>query len=66
MYIHLLLLYKIYYSLSIYIIVRVATSFSTNGIYPITKDGNVIGAVVIVDDLKTVDLEKIRKKYISG
>jgi len=47
-------------------IVNVTTIFNANGIYPIIKDGNVVGAIVIVDDLKNVDLAKIRKDYISG
>ena len=47
-------------------IVKVTSTFSTKGIYAITKDSNVLGIVVIVDDLKTVDLEKIRKNYIGG
>ena len=47
-------------------IVNVTTIFNANGIYPIIKDGNVVGAIVIVDDLKNVDLDKIRKDYISG
>ena len=46
--------------------VNVTTNFSVNGMYPIVKDGNIVGAMVIVDDLKTVDLEKIRKDYIGG
>ncbi|WP_010233912.1 urease accessory protein UreH domain-containing protein [Clostridium arbusti] len=47
-------------------IIKVDTSFNENDIYPISKDGSVIGAVVVVDDLKNVDLEKIRKDYIGG
>ena len=47
-------------------IIKVNTTFSASGIYPIIKDGNIVGAVVIVDDLKTADLEKIRKDYIGG
>lgn len=47
-------------------IVTVDTSFNANDIYPISKNGNVIGAVVVVDDLKNADLEKIRKDYIGG
>lgn len=46
--------------------VKVSTIFSTNGIYSIIKDGNIVGGVVIVDDLKNTDLEKIRKDYIGG
>ena len=47
-------------------IVTVTATFKANGVYPIIKNGTVMGAVVIVDDLKTVDLEQIRKDYISG
>jgi len=47
-------------------IAKVNTTFSASGIYPIIKDGNIVGAVVIVDDLKNVDLEKIRKEYIGS
>ena len=47
-------------------IVKVTTTFNANGIYQITKDSNVLGIVVIVDDLKNVNLEKIRKDYIGG
>lgn len=32
------------------------------GIYAIVRDGNVFGAIDVVDELKTVDLEEIRKK----
>ena len=46
--------------------INVTATFSANGMYPIVKDGNIVGAIVIVDDLKTVDLEKIRKDYIGG
>jgi plastocyanin domain-containing protein len=31
-----------------------------------SKDGNVIGAVVVVDDLKNADLEQIREEYIGS
>jgi len=47
-------------------IVKVITTFSTNGIYQIVKDDNVLGIVVIVDDIETVDLEKLRKDYLGG
>ena len=47
-------------------IIKVAATFSADGVYPIIKDGEVIGAMVIVDDLKNVDLEKIRKEYIGA
>ena len=47
-------------------IVNVAVTFNANGLYVISKDNSVIGAVVVVDDLKNVDLEKIRKDYIGG
>ena len=46
-------------------IVNVTTSFKSNGFFSIIKDGNVIGGVVVVDDLKNVDLEKIRKDYLG-
>ena len=45
--------------------VKVTTTFNTSGIYSIIKDGNIVGGIVVVDDLKNADLEKIRKKYIS-
>jgi len=47
-------------------IVKVNATFSASGIYSIIKDGNIVGGVVIVDDLINADLEKIRKNYISG
>lgn len=47
-------------------IVKATTSFTTNGIYMIIKNGEVVGAIVIVDDLKNADLEKMRKEYIGG
>jgi len=47
-------------------IVKATTTFSKSGIYPIIKDGNIVGAVVIVDNLKNADLEKIRKDNIGG
>ena len=46
--------------------VKVTTTFSASGIYSIIKNGNIVGGVVIVDDLKNADLEKIRKDYIGG
>jgi plastocyanin domain-containing protein/sulfite exporter TauE/SafE/copper chaperone CopZ len=46
-------------------IVKVTATFSAKGIYPIIKDGNVVGAVVVVDDFKNVDLEKIRTDYLG-
>lgn len=46
--------------------IKVKTTFTASGIYPIIKDGNIVGGVVIVDDLKNADLEKIRKDYIGG
>ncbi|MBU3090531.1 sulfite exporter TauE/SafE family protein [Clostridium sp. CF011] len=46
--------------------VKVATTFSSSGIYSIIKDGSIVGGVVIVDDLKNTDLETIRKDYIGG
>ena len=45
--------------------VKVTTAFNTNGFYVISKDTNVIGAVMVVDDVKNVDIEKIRKDYIG-
>lgn len=45
--------------------VKVAITFSSTGIYSIKKDGNIVGGVVVVDDLEKTDLEKIRKDYIS-
>ena len=47
-------------------IVKATTTFSTKGAYMIINDGNIVGAVVIVDDLKNTDLNKIRKDYIGG
>jgi plastocyanin domain-containing protein/sulfite exporter TauE/SafE/copper chaperone CopZ len=47
-------------------IVNVNASFNEDGIYPISRNGNVVGAIVVVDDLKNADLEKIRKDYIGG
>ncbi|AGK96885.1 sulfite exporter TauE/SafE family protein [Clostridium pasteurianum] len=47
-------------------IVNATVTFNANGLYVISKDSSVIGAVVVVDDLKNVDLEKIRKDYIGG
>lgn len=47
-------------------VIKVNTSFNTNGLYVISKDNSIIGAVLVVDDLKNVDLEKIKKDYISG
>jgi plastocyanin domain-containing protein/sulfite exporter TauE/SafE/copper chaperone CopZ len=46
-------------------IVKVTATFSGEGMYPIIKDGNVVGAVVVVDDFKNVDLEKVRKDYLG-
>jgi len=46
--------------------IKVKTTFNASGMYPIIKDGNIVGGVVIVDDLKNVDLEKIRKDYIGN
>ncbi|MBU3160850.1 sulfite exporter TauE/SafE family protein [Clostridium frigoris] len=45
--------------------VKLTTTFNASGIYSIIKDGNIVGGVVVVDDLKNADLEKIREKYIS-
>ncbi len=47
-------------------IIRVSTTFPASGIYPIIKNGHIVGAMVIVDDLEEADLEKIRKEYITG
>lgn len=47
-------------------IVKVTTTFNTDGTYGIVKNGTVMGAVIVVDDLKNVDLEKIRTDYIGG
>lgn len=47
-------------------IVKVNAKFDNNGMYGIIKDNKIIGAVVIVDDLAKVDLEKIRTDYIGG
>ncbi|MFT8313043.1 MAG: sulfite exporter TauE/SafE family protein [Clostridium sp.] len=47
-------------------LVNATVTFNANGLYVISKDNSVIGAVVVVDDLKNVDLEKIRKDYIGG
>jgi plastocyanin domain-containing protein len=46
--------------------VKVTTTFSKSGIYSIIKDGNIVGGVLVVDDLKNADLEKIRKDYIGS
>ncbi|MGV8980845.1 urease accessory protein UreH domain-containing protein [Clostridium sp.] len=46
-------------------IVKVTTTFSADGFYTILKDGNIVGSMVIVDDLKNVDLEQIRKEYLG-
>jgi plastocyanin domain-containing protein/copper chaperone CopZ len=46
-------------------IIDVNATFSAEGMYPIIKDANVVGAVVVVDDLKNVDLEKIRKDFLG-
>jgi len=46
-------------------IVKMTTKFNTNGFYVISKDNKVIGAVLVIDDIKNVDLEKIRKEYIG-
>lgn len=46
-------------------IVNIDTSFETADIYPISKDGIIIGAIVAVDDLYNADLEKIRTDYIG-
>ena len=63
---HLILVYNIATFKGKKGIVKVTATFNANGFYPIIKDGNVVGAVVIVDDLKNADLEKIRKDYIGG
>ncbi|MEY8000518.1 sulfite exporter TauE/SafE family protein [Clostridium sp. Mt-5] len=47
-------------------IVEVDISFNENDIYTISKDGNVIGAIVVVDNSKNADLEQIRKEYIGS
>lgn len=47
-------------------IINVTSTFSAAGMYPIIKDGNIVGAIVVVEDLKNVDLEKIRKDYIGS
>jgi plastocyanin domain-containing protein/sulfite exporter TauE/SafE/copper chaperone CopZ len=47
-------------------IVKVDATFNLLGIYAISKDDTVVGAIVVVDDIKNVDLEKIRKDYIGG
>jgi len=46
-------------------IIKVTANFSADGFYTILKDGNIVGAMVIVDDLKNVDLEQIRKEYLG-
>jgi len=46
-------------------IIEVTATFSAEGMYPIIKDANVVGAVVVVDDLKNIDLEKIRKDFLG-
>ncbi len=39
--------------------VKVSATFSETGIYSIIRDGSIVGGVVIVDDLKNANLEKI-------
>lgn len=46
-------------------IIKVTATFSAAGIYPIIKDGNVVGAVVVVEDFDNVDLDKIRKEFLG-
>lgn len=46
--------------------VKINTSFATTGIYSIIKNGNIVGGVLVIDDLKNVDLEKVRKDYIGS
>lgn len=46
--------------------VKVTTPFATTGIYSIIKDGNIVGGVVVTDDLKKVDLEKVRQDYVGS
>lgn len=40
-------------------------AFKTSGIYGIIKDNQVIGAIVVEDDMKNADLEKIRAEFIG-
>ncbi|MBU3128370.1 sulfite exporter TauE/SafE family protein [Clostridium tagluense] len=47
-------------------IIKVTATFSADGFYTILKDGNIVGSMVIVDDLKNVDLEQIRKEYLGA
>lgn len=46
-------------------IIKVTATFSAAGIYPIIKDATVVGSVVVVEDFKNVDLEKIRTDYLG-
>ena len=46
--------------------VKVTTPFAKTGIYSIIKDGNIVGGVLVIDDLKNVDLEKVRQDYIGS
>ncbi|MGV8980656.1 urease accessory protein UreH domain-containing protein [Clostridium sp.] len=47
-------------------LVKVNTAFNTNGFYVISKDNKVIGSVIVVDDVKNLDMEKTRKDYIGS
>jgi len=47
-------------------IVKVTYTFSASGLYPIIKAGNMVGAILVVEDLNNIDLEKVRTDYISG
>ena len=47
-------------------LVNITTTFNTDGLYGFSKDGTILGAVMVVDNLKNVDLEKIRKDYIGN
>ncbi|MBU3113546.1 urease accessory protein UreH domain-containing protein [Clostridium lacusfryxellense] len=46
--------------------VKINTPFAKTGIYSIIKDGNIVGGVLVIDDLKNADLEKIRQDYVGN
>ena len=47
-------------------IVKVYATFKQLGVYAISKFNSMVGAIVVVDDIKDVDLETIRKDYIGS
>ena len=45
-------------------IVEVEFTLNTVGVYAILQDGNLLGVIDAVEDIKSSDIEEVRKKYI--